>query len=152
MRTMPAVLASSVVVVSADRAHRMQRSTSTEAMGRGLASILAEDEETSESEDEAEAKLWLAMRAAAGIFWGIEVEKLCWIYVWTTMEEKQRRFFPRVENRRWMWRRWRRFGGCIELLRLDAVLIDCRFLVWPLYSKSKNEERVETRVEKMRVV
>ncbi|KAH6603289.1 hypothetical protein Trco_008064 [Trichoderma cornu-damae] len=61
---MPAVLASSVVVVSADRAHRMQRSTSTEAMGRGLESILgrldeeAEDDEegTSESEDDAEAK------------------------------------------------------------------------------------------------
>lgn len=69
MRTMPAVLASSVVVVSADRAHRMQRSTSTEAMGRGLESILAEDEGTSESEDEAEAKLWL-INAAAGIFLG----------------------------------------------------------------------------------
>ncbi|KAL7907909.1 hypothetical protein GGI35DRAFT_481552 [Trichoderma velutinum] len=66
---MPAVLASSVVVVSADRAHRMQRSTSTEAMGRGLESILDEDEATSESEDEAEEKLWLAINAAAGIFW-----------------------------------------------------------------------------------
>ncbi|QYT06066.1 hypothetical protein H0G86_012933 [Trichoderma simmonsii] len=66
---MPAVLASSVVVVSADRAHRMQRSTRTEAMGRGLESILDEDEGTSESEDEAEEKLWLAINAAAGIFW-----------------------------------------------------------------------------------
>lgn len=73
MRTMPAVLASSVVVVSADRAHRMQRSTSTEAMGRGLESILDEDEGTSESEDEAEEKLWLAINAAAGIFWRVGV-------------------------------------------------------------------------------
>ncbi|KAL6900344.1 hypothetical protein GGI43DRAFT_383822 [Trichoderma evansii] len=63
---MPAVLASSVVVVSADRAHRMQRSTSTEALGRGLESILADDEETPEEEEEAEAKL--EMTAAAGIF------------------------------------------------------------------------------------
>lgn len=54
MRTMPAVLASSVVVVSADRAHRMQRSTSTEALGRGEESILTDEEE--------------AMTAAAGIF------------------------------------------------------------------------------------
>lgn len=53
MRTMPAVLASSVVVVSADRAHRMQRSTSTEALGRGEESILTDEEE---------------MTAAAGIF------------------------------------------------------------------------------------
>lgn len=73
MRTMPAVLASSVVVVSADRAHRMQRSTRTEAMGRGLESILDEDEGTSESEDEAEEKLWLAINAAAGIFWRVGV-------------------------------------------------------------------------------
>ncbi|PON23222.1 hypothetical protein TGAM01_v207995 [Trichoderma gamsii] len=51
---MPAVLASSVVVVSADRAHRMQRSTSTEALGRGEESILTDEEE---------------MTAAAGIFW-----------------------------------------------------------------------------------
>lgn len=78
MRTMPAVLASSVVVVSADRAQRMQRSTSTEAMGRGLASILTEEEETSESEEEAEAKLWLAMRAAAGIFWGFAEVQTGW--------------------------------------------------------------------------
>jgi len=66
MRTMPAVLASSVVVVSADRAHRMQRSTSTEALGRGLESILADDEGTPEEEEDAEAKL--EMTAAAGIF------------------------------------------------------------------------------------
>ncbi|KAK1237456.1 hypothetical protein MKX08_003081 [Trichoderma sp. CBMAI-0020] len=51
---MPAVLASSVVVVSADRAHRMQRSTSTEALGRGEESILTCEEEE--------------MTAAAGIF------------------------------------------------------------------------------------
>lgn len=53
MRTMPAVLASSVVVVSADRAHRMQRSTSTEALGR-VESMTDEEEE---------------MTAVAGIFW-----------------------------------------------------------------------------------
>lgn len=35
MRTMPALLASSVDVVSTARAQRMQRSTCTEAMGRG---------------------------------------------------------------------------------------------------------------------
>ncbi|KAL7968605.1 hypothetical protein HDV63DRAFT_405558 [Trichoderma sp. SZMC 28014] len=55
---MPAVLASSVVVVSADRAHRMQRSTSTEALGRGEESILTDEEE--------------AMTAAAGIFCDVE--------------------------------------------------------------------------------
>jgi hypothetical protein len=80
---MPAVLASSVVVVSAERAHRMQRSTSTEAMGRGLESILEEaddEEETSESDEEADPKLWLESNAAAGIFcWGCQcdVDKSC---------------------------------------------------------------------------
>lgn len=54
MRTMPAVLASSVVVASADLAHRMQRITITEALGRGLESMLTDEEE---------------MTAAAGIFW-----------------------------------------------------------------------------------
>lgn len=40
MRTMPMEERSSVLVASTDRAHRMQRSTSTEAMGSCTESML----------------------------------------------------------------------------------------------------------------
>jgi hypothetical protein len=50
-----------VVVASTERAQRMQRKTSTEAMGRAMASILwramGEGEDRSESEKEAEEEL-----------------------------------------------------------------------------------------------
>lgn len=64
MRTMPVELTSSVEVASTERAQRMHRRTSTEAMGRCTESMLyrypaacADDEveETSESEDDEEA-------------------------------------------------------------------------------------------------
>lgn len=57
-RTMPLMLASSVEVVSTARWHRRQRSTSTEATGREIESMLClteepdADEERSESEAE----------------------------------------------------------------------------------------------------
>lgn len=70
MRTMPMELASSVDVASTERAHRMQRRTSTEATGAWTVSMvkvveLAEVDERSESEEEQEeddSKCWLAGR------------------------------------------------------------------------------------------
>jgi hypothetical protein len=67
MRTMPIVLTSSVEVASTERAHRMQRTTSTEAMGRAMASILclypeSEEDDDDEREDDVELfdpKWWL---------------------------------------------------------------------------------------------
>jgi hypothetical protein len=54
MRTMPMVLTSSVEVASTERAHRMQRSTSTEAMGRAIASMLCLWPESEEEDDDDE--------------------------------------------------------------------------------------------------
>jgi hypothetical protein len=55
MRTMPVELTSSVDVASTERAHRMHRRTSTDAIGRGLESMLCRRPtdlvDTSESED-----------------------------------------------------------------------------------------------------
>lgn len=52
MRTIPMVLTSSVEVASTERAHRMQRRTSTEAMGRAIESMLYLCPELEESESE----------------------------------------------------------------------------------------------------
>jgi hypothetical protein len=54
-RTIPVEAGSSVLVASTDLAQRMQRSTSTEAIGREMGSMLArkgEGAERSESEEE----------------------------------------------------------------------------------------------------
>jgi hypothetical protein len=55
MRTIPMVVTSSVEVVSTERAHRMQRSTSTEAIGRAIESMLRLWPELEEDESESEA-------------------------------------------------------------------------------------------------
>lgn len=92
----------------------MQRSTSTEAMGRGLESILAEDEGTSESEEEAEAKLWLEINAAAGIFWRQKVS--FWFLV--------RRCFRRAESVQSQGRRAVVYLSCVVfrlLFRIGGV-------------------------------
>jgi hypothetical protein len=53
MRTMPLWLASSVDVISTDRWHRRQRSTSTEATGRESMLCLTDDaDDMSESDPE----------------------------------------------------------------------------------------------------
>lgn len=54
MRTIPIVLTSSVEVASTERAHRMQRSTSTEAMGRAIESMLYLWPESEEEDDDDE--------------------------------------------------------------------------------------------------
>lgn len=54
MRTIPMVVTSSVEVVSTERAHRMQRSTSTEAIGRAIESMLCLWPELEEDESESE--------------------------------------------------------------------------------------------------
>lgn len=68
MRTMPMELASSVDVASTERAHRIQRRTSTEATGICTVSMPAEtadDDERSVSEEEQEedeSRCWLGGR------------------------------------------------------------------------------------------
>ncbi len=139
MRTMPAELRSSVVVVSTARAQRMQRRTCTEALGGTDVSIVKpaveeeEDDDESESEavEEAEPKAEFCRVGMTRESRGWASSDMCaFSRLWETQARKPVKSVNRAEQR---WLRSTKLGkdgttgvaGACSLYRLSCNLASC---------------------------